>query len=86
MSSIRPEHVANLRGLVTSGVHAKGTKSQRRAVFLETERGKFVLRRKDGPVFADTHLKRFVGHEVECDGYVMGTTLLAERIDVVKGE
>jgi len=84
MSSIRPEHVANLRGHVTSGLYAHGSKSRRRAVFLETERGRFVLRRKDGPVFADAALKRFVGQHVECDGYVMGATLLAERIDVVK--
>jgi hypothetical protein len=53
-------------------------------VFLETAEARYILRRKTGPVFGDTELTRYVGHEVECDGFVVGTTLLAERIGVVK--
>ena len=73
-----------LRGLVTRGPYAKGSKSQRRAVFLVTESGRYVLRRKTGPVFRDATLKRFVGHTVECDGFFVGTTLLADHIKVIK--
>ena len=77
----RPEAVKNLRGRVTVGLYAKGSKSERRAVFLETERGRFVLRRRGGPTFADHSLDRFVGHEVDCDGFLVGKTLLADRVD-----
>ena len=80
----RPEPVENLQGRVTQGPYAKGSKSERQAVFLETERGRFILRRKGGPAYSDARLKRFVGHTVECDGFFVGTTLLAERIKVVK--
>jgi len=68
---------------VTQGEYGKGSKSQREAVFLETTGTRYILRRKTGPVFGDTELTRFVGQEVECDGFVVGTMLLAERIKVV---
>ena len=82
--SQQPERVERLRGRVTQGPYAKGSKSERRAVFIETDDGRYVLRRKSGPVFADATLKRFVGHTVECDGFIVETTLLAERIEVVE--
>jgi hypothetical protein len=83
MTGSRPERVEELRGRVTKGPYARGTKSQRQAVFIETEGGRFILRRKAGPVFADARLKKYVGHVVECDGYFVGTTLLAERIRLI---
>jgi hypothetical protein len=52
-------------------------------VFIDTARGQYVLRRKDGPVFGDDALKKYVGRTVACNGFLTGTTLLAERIDVV---
>jgi hypothetical protein len=82
-NTLRPESVQKLRGRVTQGEYGKGSKSERQAVFIETERGRYLLRRKEGPVFADTQLRRYVGHTVECDGFVVGTTLLAERIDLI---
>ena len=84
MTDSRPKPVNNLRGEVSHGPYATGSKSEREAVFIETESGRYLLRRKGGPVFADEKLKRFVGQTVECDGFFVGTTLLAERIDVVK--
>ena len=78
--TIHPEPVKKLRGTVTRGDYARGSKSQRVAIFLETTEGRFLLRRKGGPVFADVKLERFVGHAVECDGFLVGTTILAERI------
>ena len=80
----RPERVEGLRGLVTSGPYARGTKSEREALFLEAGNRRYVLRRKGGPVYADARLRRFVGHVVECDGFFVGTTLLAVRIELVK--
>lgn len=76
-----PLRVKNVRGRVTKGRYAPGTKSEREAVFIETGSERYVLRRKDGPAFADGALERYVDHTVACDGFVLGTTLLAERIE-----
>jgi len=84
MADPRPERVEKLRGRVSKGRYAKGSKSDRQAVFLETETGRFVLRRKAGPVFGDAMLERFVGHTVECDGFILETTLLAGKITLVE--
>jgi hypothetical protein len=80
--SSRPEPVKNLRGTVTRGGYAKGSKSERVAVFLETAEGRFLLRRKGGPAFADVKLERYVGHTIELDGFLVGTTVLAVRISI----
>jgi hypothetical protein len=80
----QPVPVKKLRGKVSRGTYGKGSKSEREAVFVATEDGRFVLRRKGGPAFADPSLERYCGHEVECDGFLVGTTLLAERITVVR--
>ena len=64
-------------------MYGKGSKSEREAVFLETPTGRYILRRKTGPVFGDAELTQYVGHQVECDGFVLGTTFLAERIQIV---
>jgi hypothetical protein len=80
MSSISPTRVTSLRGRVTTGLYAKGSKSEHEAVFIETPDRRYLLRRKTGPVFNDTELMQYVGHEIECDGFLIGTTLLAERI------
>jgi hypothetical protein len=83
MSSIRPIRVTSLRGRITTGLYAKGSKSEHEAIFIETANGRYVLRRKTGPVFNDTELMQYIGHEVECDGFLIGTTLLTERIVLV---
>jgi len=33
--------------------------------------------------YDDTKLNRYIGHEVKCEGFLVGTTLLAEQIKVV---
>ena len=83
MDSSQPEPVKQLRGQVTRGSYGAGSKSERTAVFIDTERGRFLLRRKDGPAFADSALDRYVGSAVECDGFLVGTALLAERIEPI---
>jgi hypothetical protein len=84
MNSTQPVRGMALHGRVRLGSYGKGSKSEREVVFLETSDARYVLRRKTGPVFGDTELTRYVGHEVECDGFVVGTTLLAERIELVE--
>jgi hypothetical protein len=83
MSSSAPSPVSGLRGRVSQGEFGKGSKSERQAVFIDTAEGQYVLRRKDGPAFGDDALKKYVGRTVACDGFLAGTTLLAERIEVV---
>lgn len=82
MNGSNPIPVKGVRGRVTRGLYAQGSKSEREAVFLETDKGRYVLRRKTGPVFGDAELEQYVGREVSCDGFLVGTTLLAERIQM----
>jgi hypothetical protein len=54
-------------------------------MFIETaDARRYLLRRKTGPAFDDTELTQYKGHEVKCDGFVVGKTLMAERIEVVR--
>ena len=82
MSFSQPVRVTALRGRVTQGIYGEGTKSERVAVFIKTDDNRYLLRRKIGPAFDDLELKQYIGHEVECDGFLIGTTLLAERIEI----
>lgn len=83
MNGSQPIPVTGFRGRVTRGPYAHGSKSEREAVFLESTEGRYILRRKTGPVFGDVELEQYVGQEVICDGFLIGTTLLAERIEAV---
>jgi len=83
-SSDDPRRVDGLIGAVTCGPFATGSKSERDAVWFTTAEDRFVLRRKDGPAFNDKALERYVGKRVKCDGFIVGYTLLAERIEVLR--
>ena len=83
MDPTRPNRVSSTRGTVTRGPYGKGTKSERDAVFIETADARYILRRKNGPSFGDTGLNEYIGHEIEVDGFLVGTTLLAEQIKIV---
>ncbi len=78
-----PQRVEGVTGTVVRGPFGTGSKSEREALWLETSTGRFVLRRKDGPTFGDRALDKYVGKHVECDGFVVGYTLLAERIAIL---
>lgn len=83
MSSTRPILVTDLHGRVTQGVYAKGSKSEYDAIFLQNANARYILRQKSGLAFNDSALRQYLGHEVKSDGFLVGTTLLAERIEVV---
>jgi hypothetical protein len=55
------------RGAVTRGRVARGSKSERTAVLLQTETGDFLLRRRDGHPLRDPELDALVGKTIECD-------------------
>jgi hypothetical protein len=81
----RPQRIDGLIGSVVRAPLGTGSKSERQAIWLETRDGsRLVLRRKDGPTYDDRVLNRYVGKRVSCDGFVVGYTLLAERIKIVK--
>jgi hypothetical protein len=63
-------------GLVVKKPFGKGSKSEHEAVFLETQEGPYVLRRKGGNPFRDLELEKLVGKTIRCTGMVTGYTLL----------
>jgi hypothetical protein len=79
-----PQGVSGLEGVVVRAPFGTGSKSEREAVWLETAEGRFVLRRKEGPTYDDRALDKYVGQRVKCDGFIVGYTLLAERIQLVR--
>ncbi|MCK1511362.1 hypothetical protein IVB22_01995 [Bradyrhizobium sp. 190] len=82
-SSDSPEKVDGLTGTVARGSFGEGSKSEREAIWLEADGRRLVLRRKGGPSFGDQSLEKYVGKRVKCDGFVVGYTLLAERIETL---
>jgi hypothetical protein len=78
-----PHRVEDLIGAVARGSFGAGSKSERQAVWFETAKGRFVLRRKEGPTFGDKALEQYVGKRVRCSGFVVDYTLLAERIEIL---
>lgn len=80
MSGEPPQRILALRGRVCHGTYGSGSKSEHQAVFIETEGQRLLLRRKQGPPMGDDELLQYLGHEVECDGHLLGSTLLADRI------
>jgi hypothetical protein len=70
--------------MVSRGPFGTGSKSERDAVWIETAERRLVLRRRDGPAFDDRALDQYVGKRVTCDGFVVGYSLLADRIEVVR--
>jgi hypothetical protein len=82
-SSNDPQRVDGLIGAVVRRPFGTGSKSEREAIWLETADRRLVLRRKSGPTFDDRTLSKYVGKRVTCDGFVVGYTLLAERIEIL---
>jgi hypothetical protein len=72
-----------MRGYIMRDVYGKGTKSERDAVFIKTDDARYILRRKTGPVFDDDELVQYIGHDAKCEGFLVGTTFLAELIEVI---
>jgi hypothetical protein len=79
-----PTRIDNLTGMVVRAPFGAGSKSEREAVWLEAPDGRYVLRRKNGPAFGDQTLEKYVGKRVKCSGFVVGYSLLAERIEVLR--
>ncbi len=63
-------------GKVIKEVFAKGSKSERPAVLLDTGKARYVLRRQGGNPFSDPALDKLVGKTISADGNLTGYTLL----------
>ncbi len=64
------------RGRVVRAPFGVGSKSERQAIWLETDDDRYVLRRKGANAFSDPQLDKLVGCELEVEGKVVGRTLL----------
>jgi hypothetical protein len=73
-------------GQVTKHLTAKGSKSERQAVFLDTEEGSYVLRRRGGHPFVDKVLNGLVGKTIHCKGVLTKHTLIMSEWDEIKDE
>lgn len=61
-----------LKGAVQKKIVAPGSKSERRAVVLESPDGDFLLRRVGGNPFTDPELEALVGQVLEFSGSLHG--------------
>lgn len=65
-----------LSGKVIKEVVAKGSKSERPAVLLDTGKKRYVLRLQGGNPFEDPKLDKLVGKNISAVGNVTGYTLI----------
>ena len=72
-----------LTGEVTKHLAAAGSKSERQAVFLETDQGNYVLRRQGGNPFSDATLNELVGKRIHCKGILTEHTLIISEWTVL---
>jgi len=65
-----------ISGQVVKGDFAKGSKSEREAIYLNSEKGRYILRRQGGNPFYDPELEKLVGRTIRGHGEVAGYTFL----------
>ena len=78
-----PQRVDGLAGSVRCGTLGCGSKSEREAVWLDTDQGCYALRLKNAPSFGDTTLDGVAGRRVSCRGFIVDSVLLADRIELI---
>jgi len=75
--------MASFSGRVKKQVIARGSRSEREAVVLEThDGGMLVLRRPGGNAFDDPDLDALVGKELTAEGRLLGRELFLSNFDV----
>ena len=62
--------MAEFIGKVSTGPFGTGSKSEHEAVYLNTEDGRYVLRRPGGNPFYDEELHGLVGKTIHCTGVI----------------
>jgi hypothetical protein len=71
-----------LSGKVVKKTFAGGSKSERPGIFLVSDQGEYLLRRKGANPFRDPDLENLVGHEVRCEGILHGYTFIATAFEI----
>lgn len=82
MSLNKKKATIQLTGKVTSGDFSKGSKSEHIAMYLETAKGSFVLRRVGGNPFSDLTLKKLTGKTITATGILDNNTFYANELKV----
>ncbi len=72
-------------GLVTAGPFGRGSKSRHEGVFLETDVGRFVLRRPGANPFSDPVLDHLVGRRISATGETHDYVLLLAHWQEIDG-
>ncbi len=75
----------SFQGMVIRGPFARGSKSERDAVMLDTGDKQLVLRLKGGNPFKDAVLDELVGHRIRANGVRTGYTLIMTKWVDLKG-
>jgi hypothetical protein len=65
-----------IKGRVIKEVVAKGSKSERPAVLLDTGKKQYILRRPGENPYSDPTLDALVGKNISATGHVTGITLV----------
>ena len=74
-----------LTGRVITHLTARGSKSERQAVFLETDdKASYLLRRRGGNPFFDPVLQKLVGKTIHCKGILTEHTFIISDWSEVK--
>lgn len=75
-----------IRGKVERENFGEGSKSDRSAIVINSDKGKFVLRRLGANPFSDPELDDYVGKTIRCTGNPTGYTFIASDLVEVKDD
>ena len=69
-----------LTGIVITKDVSSGSKSEHKAVCLQTKEGTYVLRREGGNPFFDTELHKLIGKQISSTGILDDYLFIAKNI------
>jgi hypothetical protein len=70
-------------GKVVKGPFGTGSKSEHEAVYLDSDKGRYVLRRQGGNPFYDPELQKLVGRDIRCTGEVHDYLLMISSWKII---
>jgi len=72
-----------LSGRVIRKTFGKGSKSEHEAIYLETDRGEYVLRRRGANPFSDPVLQDLVGKTISATGTIKEYVFFVDKWQVI---
>lgn len=73
-----------IKGRIRRGVFGLGSKSEHNSIYLETDQGRFLLRKKGENPFQESSLANLEGKSVTVIGSLDAYLLLADEVNVNK--